>query len=65
MKRGSFAWRALDAYTAGVLLNDSIRDGQTKAGSLTNTLSRIERVVNLRYVFGSDTDAGIGDLYEQ
>src|ERR1051326_2772767 len=61
-ERGAVAWSAFDADASGVFLNDSIRDSQTEAGSLANALGGVERIVNLGYILGRDTDSGVGDL---
>src|SRR5215213_11814506 len=47
---------AIDGYAPGVFLNDSIRYRQAEAGSLSDTLCRVERVVDLGNVLRCDAD---------
>src|SRR5215813_13273791 len=45
-----------------MFLNDAVRNGQTQTCPATDALRRIERVVDLRDVFGSDADASVTDF---
>src|SRR5205807_7191981 len=53
---------ALDADVAGMLLDDAVSDGETKAGAAADSLRGEKRIVNFRDVFGSNADAIVGDF---
>src|ERR1043166_9425807 len=65
VERRPLTRRALDADPAGMLLNDSVRNSKTQTSPLSNSLSCIERIVNLCDVLRSDPDAGVRNLYKQ
>src|SRR5438105_12772488 len=61
-KGSAASGRTLNTDVAGVLLNNSIRNGEAEASATSHTLGRVERIVNLRDVFRGDTDSSISHL---
>src|SRR5207237_9494428 len=61
-ERRAPSWRALHADVSRMLLDDSVRDSETKPGASTDSFGCVERVVKFRDILRSDADAGVPHL---
>src|SRR6185436_495432 len=56
---------AVDADVTGMLLHDTVSDGEAETGAAADAFRRKERIVNFDHVLGIDADTIVGYLHRQ